>query len=190
MNKTKEEILQPHISTYQSDNGESDFDFIWPENASRAMDEYTTHLTDQIKSMDGQVKGLREQRKYWHDNWNEIIKAVLPKSSGCRDCADENGICPSSKLPCDPTKAVVHLFSSLQSQLESLQKENAKLTIILSADNSDKLDLENKVKEYEELMMDLEYSYMDWIDAEGTQNDGRFSVEVNNIRIKAKALTN
>lgn len=30
MNKTKEEILQPHISTYQSDNGESDFDFIWP----------------------------------------------------------------------------------------------------------------------------------------------------------------
>ena len=75
-------------------------------------------------------------------------------------------------------------------ELESLQKENAKLTIILSADNSDKLDLENKVKEYEELMMDLEDSYMDWIDAEGTQNDGRFSVEVNNIRIKAKALTN
>lgn len=51
-------------------------------------------------------------------------------------------------------------------------------------------NLENKVKEYEELMMDLEDSYMDWIDAEGTQNDGRFSVEVNNIRIKAKALTN
>ena len=91
MNKTKEEVLQPHISTYQSDNGESDFDFIWPENASKAMDEYTTHLTDQIKSMekqavldldtivnqraiiksmenyisdvDGQVKELREQNK-------------------------------------------------------------------------------------------------------------------------------
>ena len=64
MNKTKEEILQPHISTYQSDNGESDFDFIWPENASKAMDEYTTHLTDQIKSMEGQVKELREREKY------------------------------------------------------------------------------------------------------------------------------
>ena len=86
MNKTKEEVLQPHISTYQSDNGESDFDFIWPENASKAMDEYTTHLTDQIKSMenyisdvDGQVKELREERVAWGDmlefsNWVEENK--------------------------------------------------------------------------------------------------------------------
>ena len=153
--KETAEIIYKTLNRGQEQNSTSIINAI-EQRINDCFVSHTTHLTDQIKSMenyisdvDGQVKELRDENEI-QGNYNDM----------------------------------------LIKELESLQKENAKLTIILSADNSDKLDLENKVKEYEELMMDLEDSYMDWIDAEGTQNDGRFSVEVNNIRIKAKALTN
>ena len=57
MNKTKEEVLQPHISTYQSDNGESDFDFIWPENASKAMEEYASQFKPTLLTEDKEGEG-------------------------------------------------------------------------------------------------------------------------------------
>ena len=62
MNKTKEEILEKHT-------GETGIyltkGMVRGSDALEAMDEYTTHLTDQIKSMEGQVKELRESNDKW-----------------------------------------------------------------------------------------------------------------------------
>jgi len=69
MNKTKEEILEKHT-------GETGIyltkGMVRGSDALEAMDEYTTHLTDQIKSMEGQVKELRDENEI-QGNYNDML---------------------------------------------------------------------------------------------------------------------
>lgn len=37
----------------------------------------------------------------------EVIKAAYKPGPICRDCADENGTCPSTGKPCDPYEAAL-----------------------------------------------------------------------------------
>ena len=34
--------------------------------------------------------------------YQELLNAIIPPSPFCRDCADNDGTCPSDGLPCDP----------------------------------------------------------------------------------------
>ena len=44
---------------------------------------------------------------------DEVVEYVSRYGGRCRDCADENGVCPSSGLPCaDPTKAIRHVLNA------------------------------------------------------------------------------
>jgi len=87
MENKKEEILKECAiqAGYFSTQNPNSFN-ISREGALKAMDKYTSHFTDQIKSMenyisdvDGQVKELREERVAWGDmlefsNWVEENK--------------------------------------------------------------------------------------------------------------------
>lgn len=46
-------------------------------------------------------------------NRPEIASYVARYGGNCRDCADENGICPNSGMPCDSRKAIEHVLKAL-----------------------------------------------------------------------------
>lgn len=50
----------------------------------------------------------------------DLIDYVIRYGGRCRDCADENGVCPSSGLPCDGAgKAVRHVFDAYNYGVEN-----------------------------------------------------------------------
>lgn len=53
-------------------------------------------------------------RDRWHASWKLLIDAIVPPGPLCRDCADENGVCPTDKLPCDPTDRAIELVRRLR----------------------------------------------------------------------------
>lgn len=76
-------------------------------------------LTDSIKvSGNDADTNMHWVRKMLRDmDAREVPKAtvdyILRYGSRCRDCADENGICPSSGLPCGGAeKAVRHVLAA------------------------------------------------------------------------------
>lgn len=77
-------------------------------------------LESELTSVKEQLADAQKTRKKWYDNWRKILDAVPNTSAGCRDCADENGTCPISKLPCDPTDAVITQFNKLQEQNQKM----------------------------------------------------------------------
>lgn len=45
---------------------------------------------------------------------NEVVSFISRYGGRCRDCADEDGICPTSGLPCEGyIKAIRHVLEAL-----------------------------------------------------------------------------
>lgn len=51
----------------------------------------------------------------WQEPERDIVGYVARWGGNCRDCADENGVCPNSGLPCGGArKAIEHVINALQ----------------------------------------------------------------------------
>lgn len=62
----------------------------------------------------------------WYGKWQRIVDGVLGKRPLCRDCADNDGICPhTDQLPCDTADEIVERF-------RRLNEENARLRAALT----------------------------------------------------------
>jgi hypothetical protein len=59
------------------------------------------------------VKAGKQAQEPVELNCQEIASYVARYGGNCRDCADENGICPSSGMPCDSRKAISHVLTAL-----------------------------------------------------------------------------
>lgn len=65
----------------------------------------------------------------WFKDWKKICDAVLnpdgldsDERPFCRDCADENGICPTDNLPCDSTDRIISTIQQLQDRIKELEE--------------------------------------------------------------------
>lgn len=95
-----------------------------------------------------------EVKDRWHSEWRKIVDAVLEphKHPMCRDCADENGTCPSSGLPCDPTEEVIEVFKRLK-QSTTPEKEPQEYQDVW---NDAQLSIKSKLATYSnDLVCDL-----------------------------------
>jgi hypothetical protein len=68
-------------------------------------------LHPQLQQAESRIKELHTQRK-------QIWELLWDKEPFCRDCADENGTCPSTNEPCDPHERAVFKIKTLQQQLK------------------------------------------------------------------------
>lgn len=51
--------------------------------------------------------------RQWQAEWHRLIEAIVPRGPMCRDCADNNGRCPTDDLPCDPTERALELLRAM-----------------------------------------------------------------------------
>lgn len=107
---TQEKIKQSLIDNLQYDfDNETftdDLKCLFDEVCAAAVDIHKAETA----SLRKELEEAEKQRKGWHDQWFKIVDAIVPKAK-CRDCADENGICPTTKVPCDSTEAVIFMFN-------------------------------------------------------------------------------
>jgi hypothetical protein len=75
-----------------------------------AMDGRTTLNDDAralVKEAAAKIEQLEKACAMWNADWRKIVDAVIGPTPMCRDCADEDGTCPASGEPCDPTEQVI-----------------------------------------------------------------------------------
>ena len=72
------------------------------------------------------------QQQKWFKNCQRMWDAIIPHGPRCRDCADADGTCPHSGLPCDPTDAAIELVKRLRESLTEAERarEEAQQTIV------------------------------------------------------------
>jgi hypothetical protein len=65
------------------------------------------------------VSAVKEENKQLRDKWWKINVAINEPYNNrmCRDCADGNGTCENTGLPCDPTDEIIARYNRLKSEL-------------------------------------------------------------------------
>ena len=86
---------------------------------ARHLNTTTANLIIEAADELSRLQSLSDQNRLtggWRDieATDEVVRYVGRYGGFCRDCADENGVCPASGMPCgDDGKAVRHVISAL-----------------------------------------------------------------------------
>lgn len=88
---------------------------LWSRNQIRHPDAQPLYVHPSLQPAEtaiaGAVDALPDEKA--------CVDYALQYGGHCRDCADENGVCPGSGLPCDGArKAVTHVVQALRSGLQ------------------------------------------------------------------------
>lgn len=71
----------------------------------------STHAIIEVQNLRARIEQLEAARSI--PLTDEVIGYIGRYGGFCRDCADENGICPTSGLPCaDRAKAIRHVITA------------------------------------------------------------------------------
>lgn len=82
-----------------------------------------TSLSNQLRALATQVSEIEASenidfKKLHRESWTKLLALWEALDDGpsprCRDCADEDGTCPTSKLPCDPQEKALHQIRKLK----------------------------------------------------------------------------
>ncbi|MEQ8308060.1 MAG: hypothetical protein RIA09_16000 [Hoeflea sp.] len=82
-----------------------------------------TSLSNQLRELAlkvGEIEACEniDFRKLYGEAWGKLLQLWEELGDGpspmCRDCADSCGICPHSKLPCDPQERAIFQIRQLK----------------------------------------------------------------------------